>query len=118
MNYDIWFSENIEPKFTQEDKDFYSILIDNQFFNIWNLVDWRQLIRCNTTLEKFEEIKVFLNWLWKNIIVIWWQDSEWNIIIDKDNIEFEKFFMPNLDMDGNLIIPAENITSGWQTFRP
>lgn len=110
--YQYWFTSNVLPEFTQENRDFYRNLVENQFFNVGNEVNGRHLVRCMTTPENMSTMIEYLQSLGKNPRIIGALDQEGNEIIVRDFSEYNSFFIQ--DSDGN--IPPGNTSSGWVDF--
>ena len=49
--FQYWFTENVIPPITQEQKDEYRNLVENQVIPIGNIVNDRRLVRCMTSKE-------------------------------------------------------------------
>jgi len=109
MNYDVWFSENIEPAFTDENKEAYRPLVAMQFFPLGNQIEGRQLLRCNT--PDFGAVAYYLNSLGKQVIICGMRKENGDWVGEKNQVEFDKFMQP---VDGET--PLDNCTAGWLPF--
>jgi hypothetical protein len=115
--YQVWFTENINPVFTQADKDVYHLLVENQFYPLGNVVAGRQLLRC--LCEDFQPIMDFLTIIGKDPIIcgVKSQDGIWNSDFPQVAAEYEKHMQPisAVDINGNAatFTPADNTSAGW-----
>ena len=132
MTYQVWFTSNEIPPFSDEDKDTYRRLVENQVFPIGNIVDGRHLLRCMAS--DFPTIQAFLVSCGKEPVMCGARDIEGNWIIESTqdgsvlNVgfcynpeEFEKHMqdITTQDKDGNPITtsPTDNTTRGYLAFR-
>lgn len=122
MTNQIWFSENINPIFSQEDRDTYRQLVDNQMLPIGNEVNGRNLIRCMTN----DEITLleFLNSKGKEVIVCGALNQDGTDYDSKlypyNESEFDKYMQPiTVVYDGQSIFQyvSDNTSAGWKSFK-
>ena len=121
MLLQFWFTENIIPPLTQEQKDEYRTLVENQMIPIGNIVNDRRLIRCMTTQENFDVIIKILTDSNKEPHIIGALTQEGEEIVTRDFIEYNSFFVPTQKYDEmswviKETIPDPSTSYGWVDF--
>ena len=122
MMVQIWFTENVLPAFTEEDKVQLAPVIENSMIGIGNVVDGRHLIRSLIDDSDYPAIEYYLGLIGKEPILCGVMEQSGARAIDTvtDEAEYRKHFLPyeSTDEDGNVIMitPPCNTSSGWATF--
>ena len=121
MLFQFWFTENIIPPLTQEQKDEYRTLVENQTIPIGNIVNDRRLVRCMSTQEDFDRILEILTIINKNPRVIGALTQEGEEIVARDFTEYNSFFVPTQKYDEmswviKETIPDPSTSYGWVDF--
>jgi len=143
--YQIWWSELVEPEFTDEQKENYLKLELSQFYPIGNSVEGRRLFRAVATKDKLDLAMVFLNDLGKEpvicdvrddqgvrygerkIVTVTEEETTYEIAdisemvkYPKNDTEYDKYFesIEYIDEDGEVrtMTPSGNTASGWATW--
>ena len=118
MTYNIWFSSNELPEFTQEQRDGYRLLLGdnylsdcNQELGIGNIVGDRHLVRCLTA--NFDAIYEFLILAGKIPLICAVKNQDGSLVAGYpyDPAEYEKYMQP---VDG--VTPVGNSSAGWADF--
>ena len=99
----MWFTENVEPAFTQEDKDIYNTFGVQQEMPVGNIVNGRQLIRGLYNESVLPTVIQFLKGKGKDPIICGYVKNE---------AEFNKHF--TADEEG--FVPPSNTAAGWLTM--
>ena len=116
MTYIFYIVENIIPQLTQEQRDSYRILCENQILPLKKLWDY-QLALCMTTYWELLNILEILINAWKNPSILWAMDINWedlkddlgNIIYPRDYTKMQEFLQGS---NYNEL----NIFWGWKHF--
>lgn len=119
MMVQIFFSENISPTFTEEDKDFYRPLVSNQLFPIGNQVNGRQLIRTLINESNIVILCEFLTTKCKDPHILSVRNPDGTSFEDTNG---EKKYMEDMDTYNQFFQPDEygytpptNTVAGWAT---
>jgi hypothetical protein len=124
MLYQVWFSENLYPIWTDEVRGQFSDIMEN-FFNLGNVVSIngvdRHLVRVMTS--DIETGKAGLIVLGRNPIICGARDIEgnWHTDYPANEAEFDLYMQPveTLGVNGESITytPADNTSAGWLSFK-
>lgn len=118
--YQVWFTSNVLPAFTDENKSIYREFVENQSFPIGNIVNGRHLLRCLT--DDFAPIKEYLDSIGKAPIVCGarYEDGSWLEEYPKNQELFDQHMQPVEIVASNgetmTLEPADNTTMGWLAF--
>ena len=118
----VWFTENVLPEFTEDNKSDFSKIVENSRVGIGNVVNGRQLVRGLINEEDRIPINDYLTELGKEPIICDARYRDGNAVedVEPNNMEYEKHFamVEYTDEDGNPIMvrPSCNTSAGWHTY--
>ena len=146
MIYQVWFSENVLPVFTEDNKEVYKTFNTLQVFPVGKEFNGRRLIRGlfplvtdsehEDYLKGITEVMDYLSSLGKEPIICAVADEQGvslgqqvsyneddetynllgNAVFPVNSAEYNKYFQP-YELEGETVTPVANTAAGWVSFK-